>query len=83
MSSTKTIRTTLVYEDATTRTYSLPASQNITAALAKSRVAAFNAAAATGTSDVNKTFISDTGQTVTQISEAEIVTKTEEVIYNG
>lgn len=83
MSSTKTIRTTLTYADGTTRTYTLPTSESATAQIAKERIAAFNTAAATGTSDVNKTFVSDLGQSVAAITEAEIVTKTEEVIYSA
>lgn len=83
MSTTLVIKTTLVYADANTRTYTIPATSTITPAAAKAQIAAFNAAAATGTSDINKTFVSDTGQPVTMISEADLVRTTEEVIYSA
>lgn len=83
MSTTTVIRTTLMYQDGATRTYSIEAPATPDPTQVKARVIAFNAAAATGTSDVNKTFVSDFGNPVSLIKEAEIVTTTEEAIYNG
>ena len=82
--TTKTARITMTYADANTRTYAITVTNpNIDGDYMKTQIAAFNTAAATGTSDVNKTFVSDTGQPVTMISEAEFVTKTEDVIYSA
>ena len=82
--TTKTARITMTYADANTRTYAITVTNpNIDGDYMKTQIAAFNTAAATGTSDVNKTFVSDTGQPVTMISEAELVTKTEDVIYSA
>lgn len=83
MSTTTVIRTTLMYQDGATRTYSIEAPATPDPTQVKTKIAAFNAAAAIGTSDVNKTFVSDFGNPVTLIKEAEIVTTTEEAIYNG
>lgn len=81
--TTVKVKTTLTYQDASTRTYTIDAPANIDTTQAKAQIAAFNVAAATGTSDINKTFVSDFGNPVTMISSAEIVTTTEEEIYNG
>lgn len=83
MSTTTAIKTTLTYSDASTRTYSITAPAALDPAQVKAQVATFNTAAATGTSDINKTFVSDFGNPVTMISQAEIVTTTEEEIYSG
>ena len=82
--TTRTAKVTFTYADANTRTYNINVTNNaVDANYMKTQISAFNTAAATGTSDVNKTFVSDTGQPVTMISEAELVTKTEEVIYSA
>lgn len=82
--TTRTAKVTLTYADANTRTYNINVTNSaIDGTYMKTQIAAFNTAAATGTSDVNYTFVSDTGQPVTMISEAELVTKTEEVIYSA
>lgn len=82
--TTRTARVTMTYADANTRTYAINVTNpNIDGDYMKTQITTFNTAAATGTSDVNKTFVSDTGQPVTMISEAELVTKTEDVIYSA
>lgn len=83
MSTTTVIKPTLIYSDASTRTYSITAPAALDPAQVKTQIAAFNGAASTGTSDINKTFVSDFGYPVTMIREAEIVITTEEEIYNG
>lgn len=83
MSTTTVIKTTLIYSDAATRTYSITAPTTLDPTQVKNRIAAFNAVAATGTSDINKTFVSNFGYPVTMIREAEIVKTTEEEIYSG
>lgn len=83
MSTTTAIKTTLMYQDGATRTYTITAPTQLDPTQVKAQIAAFNTAAATGTSDVNKTFVSDFGNPVTLISEVEIVTTTEEVIYSA
>lgn len=83
MSTTTVLKTTIIYSDAATRTYSITAPTALDPTTVKTQIAAFNGAASTGTSDVNKTFVSDFGNPVTMIREAEIVTTTEEELYNG
>ena len=49
----------------------------------KTKIQAFNTAAAISGSDVAKTFLSENGAPVSGIINAEIVTVEEQVIYNG
>lgn len=84
MSGTTALKLTMLYSDSDTRTYTINDldSEKIVIDDVKTKIKAFNQAAATDNSDVKKTFISDDGYNVTEISEAEIVTTTEEVIYS-
>lgn len=81
--TTYKIKLTMSYADYGTRSYTLPVYTAPNSTNVKSAIAAFNAAANTAESDVAKTFISDYGAAPIGITEAEIDTITEEVIYSG
>lgn len=83
MSTTYRIELTLSYIDALTRTYKLPQNSNPNASTVKNKIASFNTAAATSSSDVARTFISENGMAPVGITEARIISETEEVIYSG
>ena len=93
MSSSKNsqMRIRMLYVDNSERLYTITlgdsinetATYNAVVANAKTRIVAFNQAAADTTSNVAKTFISNSGARVEEITEAEIVTTEEEEIYNG
>lgn len=71
------------YTDYSERTYSLPTEYVQQSTTVKTKIQAFNTAAAIASSDVAKTFLSENGAPVSAITNAEIVTVTEEVVYSG
>lgn len=83
MSTSFSVELTIAYQDYTERTYKLPTRTAQNAGTVKTKIQAFNTAAAISSSDVAKTFLSDNGAHPIGITEAEIVTVEEEVIYNG
>lgn len=83
VSVTNSIKLTMLYEDFTERTYSIPVYNTPNPTSVKENVWAFNDDASISGSDLQKTFISENGLPVMQISTAQIVTVEEEVIYSG
>lgn len=83
MSMTYSLNLTISYIDATTRTYKLPTVNLQQSSTVKPLIQAFNAAAADSTSDIAKTFISENGMAPVGITEAQIITVEEEVLYSG
>lgn len=84
MSTTTTINLDLSYTDYSERTYKIPFDpENITGQQCIDRIQAFNTAAAIPTSNVAQTFVSKTGAPVARITAAMVLTRTEEVIFNG
>lgn len=85
MSTSSEVQAKIVFEDATSRTYAIPiAEADITNV--KTRVKEINNQTGTGaqyTLPMKATFVSDTGSPMQKIGAITIVTKTEEVIYNG
>lgn len=80
--TTSEIQITLTYTDYTTRKYSMNYNGYEIASI-KSAVSSFNQKAADNTSAVYKTFVSNNSAPVASINNVAIVTKGEEVIYNG
>lgn len=89
MSTTKTeLRLTLTYNNYNERTYAYTVADSIISsaddiAYVKSKVREFNQAAADTTSNVYKTFVSDSGSHIKEITGAEIRYTESDVIYNG
>lgn len=83
MSTTTAIKATLVYEDASTRNYTINDIGTLDVDSVKAAVRGFNDVAATENSVLKQTFISDDGAPVTMMKDVRIVTTEEEVIYNG
>lgn len=83
MSQSHSVRLTMKYTDYSERTYNLPTEYVQQSTTVKTKIQAFNTAAAIASSDVAKTFLSENGAPVIGITNAEIVTVTEEVVYSG
>lgn len=77
-----TINTTLTYTDYSQRTYKIPVQDGTTNEAMKTALRNFNVAAASASSSVAQTFLSDGGAPVASINEAVIVERTEDVIYS-
>lgn len=85
MSTTHEVQAKIIFEDATSRTYSIPVDENDRATV-KSRVKEINNQTGTGAqynAPMKATFVSDTGSPMTKIGAVTIVSTTEEVIYSG
>lgn len=78
--TTKTVNAKMSYADYTERTYKIPWQDNndVTA-----KIKAFNTAAASQSSSVAQTFLSENGAAVVAITDATTVIKTEEEIYHA
>lgn len=78
--TTKTVNAKMSYADYTERTYKIPWNGNndVTA-----KIKAFNTAAASQSSSVQQTFLSENGAAVVAITDATTVIKTEEEIYHA
>lgn len=87
--TTKTeLRLTLTYNDYNERTYAYTVNDSMISsaddiAYVKNKVREFNQTAADTTSSVYKTFVSDGGSHIKEITGAEIRYVESEVIYNG
>lgn len=83
--TTHEVQAKIIFEDATSRTYSIPIDANDRAAV-KTRVQEINNQTGTGAqynAPMKATFVSDTGSPMNKIGAVTIVSKTEEVIYSG
>lgn len=82
--TTNSIKIDMTYGDYSTRSYTLPmqdmSSEGISAA--KAQIRAINTATQDSLSSVHKTFVSEDGYGLERITDAVIITKTEEVLYN-
>lgn len=83
MSQSHSVKITMGYTDYSERTYNLPTEYVQQSGTVKTKIQAFNTAAAIASSDVAKTFLSENGAPVSGILTAEIVTVQEEVVYSG
>lgn len=89
MSTTKTeLRLTLTYNNYAERTYAYTVADSIMSsaddiAYVKTKINEFNQAAVDTTSNVYKTFVSDSGSHIKEITGAEIRYVESDVIYNG
>ncbi len=86
MSTTTTeAKIKVVFEDVTDRTYSIEMNATDVSGV-KNRVKEINNGTGTGaqyTAPMKATFVSDTGSPMVKIGAVTIVTKTEDVIFNG
>lgn len=80
----KSVQTTLLYEDATTRNYTFDAAEPIVPNDVRSAVQAINASIAGGTDDgLHTTFTADDGANLTKISGAKLTQETVTMIFGG
>lgn len=80
VTTTNTLNMKATYGDYTERTYKINWNGNTDIA---TKIQAFNQAAASASSSVAQTFLSENGAQITAITEATTVTRTEEEIYNA
>lgn len=85
MSTTSEVKVKLQYTDGDSRTYRIGNvdTEETTIAQIKAQIAAFNSALQNTSSSVYLTFVSDDGAHAAKISEAQLITTTEEEIYSG
>lgn len=93
--TTNEVKVTGLYADGTTRTYSMVQNDNMALASVKPRIMQINQVMTGGDSstipasvqayaaDMQTTFVSSSGEHLIKIAKGQVVTTTEEVIYNG
>ena len=84
MATTKSVKVTLAYEDATSRAYTFNGVDSMYVIDVKDKVLAINESLEAGTANNFKnTFVSNNGATVKMISKAQVITVQQEVIYSA
>lgn len=84
MTTTKSVKITLVYEDATSRIYTFNGVENENLPDVKNKIKAINASLTAGTAnDFATTFVSDNGRPCKMISKGQIISITQEVLYSA
>lgn len=84
MATTRMVQLKFAYGDATNRTIKFTGVEQTAFPDVKSKVKAINASLEAGTAPTfAQTFVSAIGAPVTMISEAKLITQTEEVIYSA
>ena len=80
----KSVKVTMLYQDANTRDYSFNASNSITPNAVREKITAINASIAGGTDGgFSQTFVSDEGSNLTKISGASVITEVDTIIFGG